>query len=573
MEEFDVIVIGAGHAGVEAAAAAARVGARVLLTTIDLNSVSFMACNPSIGGVGKSHLVYEIDALDGLMGRIADKTCIQMRTLNASNGPAVRALRAQIDKHDYHATMLGEIESYPNVTLKECEVVDIITDNNKIKSIKLSNNEIINCKCVVVATGVYLNSRILIGHTSTDRGPAGFARAEHLTNSLVNLGITIQRFKTGTPPRVTAQSIDYAATTPQPPDADGHFSVLTTAPTRNLVSCHLTYTNAVTHQIIRDNLQKSAMYSGLIKGVGARYCPSIEDKIVRFASAERHQIFLEPESLSTDEVYLQGISTSLPADVQKQFVQSIAGLEHANIVRNAYAIEYDCIDSRQLNNTLECKFIVGLFFAGQVNGTSGYEEAAAQGLLAGANAGLSAVGLEAPPRPPRLVLSRTNSYIGVLVDDLVTVGTKEPYRMFTSRCEYRLHLRQDNADQRLTPIGRELGLVGDERWTAYNEKLAQIERARAGDDTAPAAIREIVDIERKYAGYLGRETARIAEVRRHEDTAFPADINYDEIKGLRRESQIKLAAQRPQNLAQAMRISGVTPADINILLVWLRRKR
>jgi tRNA uridine 5-carboxymethylaminomethyl modification enzyme len=569
VEKFDVVVIGAGHAGIEAAWAAARMGRRVMLATIDVKSVGFMACNPSIGGIGKSHLVYEIDALGGLMPTVADRTCIQMRTLNAANGPAVRALRAQIDKHDYHATMLKILSETPNITISECEVTDVSpTDSGlTISAVAGGKGFTVAAGAAVVATGVYLNSVVLVGHTSERSGPVGFAPANHLTDSLVKLGFSVRRFKTGTPPRLLSQSINYAKTTPQPPDTDAHFSFMSTAPARNLVSCHLTWTNARTHAVIRENLQRSALFGGLIKGTGPRYCPSIEDKIVRFATAERHQIFLEPESLSTDEVYLQGMSTSLPPDVQREFVQTIDGLERAEIVRNAYAIEYDCIDSRELTNTLESKTVRKLFFAGQVNGTSGYEEAAAQGIVAGINAALSLDGRE-------VVFSRTNSYIGVLVDDLVTLGTNEPYRMFTSRAEHRLFLRQDNADQRLTPLGREIGLVDDDRWKRFTDKMNQIAELKSNPNArVPDDVKSAVEIEAKYAGYLARENVRIAAVVRDEKTLLPAEMDYDKITALRREAQIKLSAVRPKNIAQAARISGVTPADVNILLVWLRKNQ
>jgi tRNA uridine 5-carboxymethylaminomethyl modification enzyme len=570
---FDVIVVGAGHAGCEAAHAAARLGKRVLLTAIDIDSVAYMACNPSIGGLGKSHLVYEIDALGGLMAKASDRACIQMRTLNKNNGPAVQALRAQVDKHEYHKIMLETIQSTPNITLRIGEVAKIITKSNAVKGVEFSPaenladapNTFVGAKSVVVCTGVYLNSKIIVGHNSRVSGPRGakdwFGSATKLTDSLIDLGIRIQRFKTGTPPRIASESIDYAKTSPQPPDTESHFSFMTTEPTRNVVSCHLTYTTPETHKVIRDNLKETYTYgTDNVKGAGARYCPSIEDKIVRFASADRHQVFLEPESLSTNEIYMQGCSTSLPPEIQKQFVQTVTGLEHAVILRSAYAIEYDCIDSTQLKNTLEHKDIRGLFFAGQVNGTSGYEEAAAQGLLAGCNAASST-----------LTLSRTNSYLGVLVDDLVNVGTKEPYRMFTSRAEHRLYLRKDNADRRLTPIGHELGLVDEERWAEFQKKMDLIEKCKKGEPVSPK-IKEIVEIEKMYEGYLHRESARIEETKKLENTLIPDEIDYHEIKALRMESRIKLSKVRPQSIAAAQRISGVTPADINILLVFLKRK-
>ena len=628
--DFDVIVVGAGHAGCEAAHAAARMGARVLLTAIDLKSIAYVACNPSIGGVGKSHLVYEIDALGGLMGRVADAACIQMRTLNRGKGPAVQALRAQIDKYEYHATMRKILEATPNLTIKECEVAEILTTPSpseaplhkggepcsheksshplwkggtsvasdgvvKIRGVQLSTGEIINCRAIIVATGVYLNSKTMVGDTVKNSGPAGFDNATHLTKSLVNLGLEIRRFSTTTPPRVDAATIDYAKTTPQPGDSDAHFSFMTTMPARNVIQCHLTYTNEKTHEIIRSNIKKSAMYNGLVDAGGPRYCPSIEDKVTRFAHNPRHQIFLEPESLSTNEVYLQGLFTAMPLKVQKQFVQSIDGLERAAIVQEAYAIEYDCINSLQLFPTLEYKDCRGLFFAGQINGTSGYEEAAAQGLVAGINAAggtgtrknaeTCAVRGGAGARTggvrggTRRIFSRTNSYIGVLIDDLVTVGTTEPYRMFTSRAEHRLFLRQDNADQRLTPLGREIGVVDDERWHAFQEKLRLLDQARkqitpiGGVGGHPPQILEIIDIEKKYAGYLAREQARIAETRRHEQMVLPRNFDYNQIPALRSESREKLNKIQPQNLAQAMRISGVTPADINVLLVWFRKRK
>ena len=613
---FDVVVIGAGHAGCEAAWAAAKLGRRVALVTINLDSVAFLACNPIIGGTGKGHLVCEIDALGGIMGIIADKTAIQIRMLNVGKGAAVFSLRAQADKVGYHNEMKRTLENIENITLIQAEVEKILTDNEqkKVIGVKLTTDEIINCASIVVATGVYLNSRILIGDWARESGPSGFAASTHLTKSLRDLGLEIRRFKTGTPPRVNGRTIDFSKTTAQHGD-DGiqSFSFITLKPIKNVADCHLTYTNPTTHKIIRDNIHLSPMYSGKIEGIGARYCPSIEDKIVRFGDRERHQIFLEPESLSTNEIYLQGMSSSLPVDVQRQFVQSIDGLEHAHIMRNAYAIEYNCINSLQLRPTLEYKNINGLFLAGQVNGTSGYEEAAAQGLVAGVNAAISDTGKV-------FTLSRTNSYIGVLIDDLVTVGTNEPYRMFTSRAEHRLSLRQDNADLRLTPLGRDIGLVDDYRWKIYTKRLRQINKVRAqlGDtihysklkpvfekygESAPAgsmtveqcikraritlgilqkelgffgkvplSILDHVTIEIKYAGYLARENIAIADAKRREATALPINFDYKTIKGLRFEAQIKLNQIQPTNIAQASRISGVTPADINVLLVYLRKQ-
>jgi len=574
-KDYDVIIIGAGHAGCEAAWAASRLGKSVLLATMDLRSVAYLACNPSIGGTAKAHLVCEIDALGGIMGIVADKTAIQMRMLNSSKGAAVYSLRAQTDKHEYHRLMSKTIGDIENITIREGEIKKVVVENNKIKGVFA--DAFISCDTVIVACGVYLNSQILIGDKTFDKGPSDFESCTELTKSLLSLGIKMRRFKTGTPPRVNSGTIDYVKTIPQPGDDNIQtFSFLSSRPVQNKVLCHLTYTNQNTHEIIRSNIKKSAMYKDRSdldpRGVGARYCPSIEDKIVRFPDRDRHQLFLEPESLETDEVYVQGLSTSLPIDVQHKMVHSIEGLENAEIMRDAYAIEYNCIDSLQLKNTLEHNDISGLFFAGQVNGTSGYEEAAAQGLVAGVNA--SSV---------PLVLSRTNSYIGVLIDDLVTVGTDEPYRMFTSRAEHRLFLRQDNADARLTPLGREIGLVDDKRWKTFSDKKKKLEGLRQGlSDKMKLKIKQgeieklegdinnTVYTEIKYAGYLEREQKKIAEAKRCESKRLP-NIDFSTIRGLRIEAQQKLNQIKPDNIASAQKISGITPADINVLLIWLRK--
>jgi len=603
MKSYDVVVVGAGHAGCESAFSAARLGGEVLLLTMNLDSIAYLACNPSIGGTAKGHLVCEIDALGGLMGIIADKTAIQIRMLNSAKGAAVFSLRAQADKIKYHNTMKQTLENIENITIKQAEVTEIFTtsihrgkqcyvaisrDNEttnypKITGVKLSTGEIINCKSVVIATGTYLNSVILKGDRRENAGPAGFASSQHLAKSLTNLGIELRRFKTGTPPRVNSRTINFDKTIEQPGD-DGiqTFSFVSKRPTKNKVLCHLTYTNHKTHEIIRNNVHLSPSYKDRSKddprGIGARYCPSIEDKIMRFPDRERHQLFLEPESLSTNEIYVQGLSTSLPPDIQQSIVHSIDGMENAQIMRDAYAIEYNCINSLQLTPSLEYKGCDGLFFAGQINGTSGYEEAAAQGLIAGINASLYSSNKD------RFTLSRTNSYIGVLIDDLVTVGTEEPYRMFSSRAEHRLYLRQDNADTRLTPIGREIGLVDDNRWRIFNKKQRVLDNLRdsltqrqkleitQGKITKlDADINNTILTEIKYGGYLKREQSKIAEAKRCESTAIPQNIDYTQIKGLRKESQQKLAQIQPQNIGQAGRISGVTPADINVLLIYLKK--
>jgi tRNA uridine 5-carboxymethylaminomethyl modification enzyme len=557
--DFDVIVIGAGHAGCEAAHSAARLGKRVLLATIDLKNIAYLACNPSIGGTAKGHLVCEIDALGGIMGQIADKCALQIRMLNTTKGAAVFALRAQVDNIKYPKTMKKTLEGIKNITIKQCEVTDIITKNKTVTGVKLSTGETHTCTAIVVATGVYLNSELLVGLDRKDTGPSGFANSKSLTNSLISLGLEIRRFKTGTPPRVNSATIDFAKTENQKGDEGIQtFSFLTTKPIKNVIECHLTYTNPKTHKIINDNLHLSAMYGPHAKlrekSIGPRYCPCIDDKVVRFPDRDRHQIFLEPESLTNNETYLQGLSMSLHIDAQHKVVHSIKGLEGAEIMRDAYAIEYNCINSLQLTATLEYKNCKGLFFAGQVNGTSGYEEAAAQGLVAGINA----AGIKFAP-------SRTNSYIGVLVDDLITTGTDEPYRMFTSRAEHRLHLRQDNADLRLTPLGREIGLVCDNRWKVFQNKLKLIE-------TKDPSIKHLLDIEKKYEGYIKRELGKIAEAKRCEATLLPQNIDFQSINGLSMESRDKLSLVRPQNIGQASRIKGVTPADINVLLIWLKKE-
>ena len=614
--EFDAVVVGAGHAGCEAALALARLGKKVLLTCLNLDSIAFLACNPSIGGTAKGHLVCEIDALGGEMGINADETAIQIRMLNEGKGPAVHSLRAQVDKINYHTRMKKILEENPNIYLKQAEIVEIIEKNDKICAVKTALGEIFPCKVVVVSTGVYLKSRIIIGEFTQNVGPNGFASANHLTQSLMNMGITIRRFKTGTPARINGRTIDFSSLEKQAGEDNIGFSPLSKNKTKNVAFCYETFTNEKTHEIIRNNLSRAPMFSGTIVGVGPRYCPSIEDKIVRFPNRERHQIFLEPEALSTNEIYIQGVSTSLPADVQNELYASIKGLENAEIMRNAYAIEYDCIDSLELKPSLESKKIDGLFFAGQVNGTSGYEEAAAQGLIAGINAARK-IDLKEP-----LILKRNEAYIGVLIDDLVTKGTNEPYRMMTSRAEFRLVLRQDNADQRLTPIGREIGLVSDERWGKYQEKQEKLQKMREklnklikldeklinflknNNESVPvnslkaveilkrnnidiyklnnefnlfdeseSALLETLNVEVKYEGYIKQQNDEIEKLKQQEKTALPENFDYSVIKGLRIEAVQKLNKIQPQTLGQASRISGVSPADITVLSIYLKAKK
>lgn len=562
MKNFDVIVVGAGHAGIEAAMAGANLGKKVLVLCMDLESVGFLACNPSIGGNAKAQLAVEVDALGGVMGIIADATALQIRMLNTTKGAAVQSLRAQVDRIDYQNFAKKMLDEHPNITLMQGEVAAVSSELSVVRGVKLANGEEYFAPSVVIATGTYLDSSVMVGHDVKKEGPSGFAYASELSRSLTEIGLNLRRFKTGTPPRVNSKTIDYSKTKPQGGDEGiQSFSFMTKKKINNAVSCHLTYTNQKTHQIIKDNLHTSAMYGGVATGIGPRYCPSIEDKIVRFSGKERHQLFLEPESLHMDEVYVQGLSSSLPLDVQHDFVHSIAGLEDAEIMRGAYAIEYDCIDPMQLHHTLEYKDLKGLFFAGQVNGTSGYEEAAAQGLVAGVNA----AGV-------KFTLDRTNSYIGVLIDDLVTQGAEDPYRMLTSRAEHRLYLRQDNADMRLTPLGREIGLVCNARWKTFQIKLQQIEKAKQGTtDGIPQSVIDHVETELKYAGYIKREKNLIQDALKKEQALLPVDLDYKTIRGIRLEAQQKLNQVKPISIGQASRISGVTPADINVLLIWLRK--
>lgn len=615
MEEFDAVVIGSGHAGCEAALALARLNNKTMLATLNLDSIAFLACNPSIGGTAKGQLASEVDALGGEMGVNADKNILQLRMLNMGKGVAVHSLRAQVDKHEYHASMKQALENQDNLTIKQCEVVEILVEDNKVVGVKNAFGEIIKAKTIVVATGVYLESRVIIGEYKKDQGPNGFVNSHGLSQSLQNLGFEILRFKTGTPARVLSSSIDYTKFEEQPGDENIQtFSFKTKKQPKNKCVCHLGYTNENTHEIIRNNLHRAPMFSGEIKGVGPRYCPSIEDKIVRFADKTRHQIFLEPEDKSGNEIYVQGFSSSMPVDVQEQMYKSVEGLENVEILRNAYAIEYDCINSLDLLPTLMSKKINGLFFAGQVNGTSGYEEAAAQGLIAGINASHFLQNKEP------LILRRDQGYIGVLIDDLVTKGTNEPYRMMTSRAEYRLFLRQDNADIRLTPIGIQVGLVDAERKKIFEKKLSQIQKANKQLLTAieskkaraflqkyneaynnnsnivkemlkrpnitidmikdefdlfkglPENVLRYVETEVKYEGYLKRQQILIEQMKKNESIKLEQDFDYTQIKGLRIEAQQKLNKFKPLSLGQASRISGVSPADISVLTVYLAMK-
>ena len=613
-EKFEAVVVGAGHAGCEAALALARKGHKTLLLSLNLDAVAFLACNPSIGGTAKGQLVCEIDALGGEMGVNTDKTLIQLRMLNRGKGPAVQSLRAQADKIDYHNQMKKTLEECENLFLRQGEAISITENKDGSITVETAVGQKYNAKVVVFATGVYLKSRIIIGSYTKDSGPNGFSNAEKLSDSLKNLGIKLLRFKTGTPARINGRSIDYSKLEVQYGEENiQNFSFLTKTNPNNKAVCYLTYTNNQTHEIIKNNLDRAPVFSGLIKGVGPRYCPSIETKIVRFADKERHQLFLEPESLSTNEVYIQGFSTSMPVDVQEQMIHSVAGLENAEIMRDSYAIEYDCIEPTQLLPTLQLKNHKNLYFAGQINGTSGYEEAAAQGIIAGINAALCLEGKE------ELVLKRSDGYIGVLIDDIVTKGTNEPYRMMTSRAEYRLFLRSDNADLRLTEIGRSVGLVSDERWQIYLNKKKSLEKIftllskkfkpeeiksffeENGESVPKESISvktilkrsnidafkindkfgifkdfdyEIINemnIMVKYEGYLKQQEEEIEKFKKNEKILIPQNFDYKKYHGLRLEAAEKLEQIRPLNIGQASRISGVSPADIAVLSVLVKK--
>ena len=617
-DKFDVIVVGGGHAGTEAALASARLGARTLLLTHNLETLGQMSCNPAIGGIGKGHLVKEIDALAGLMARATDRAGIQFRTLNARKGPAVRATRAQADRVLYRQAVRGALEGHPNLTLFQQAVDDLLVDGERVVGVVTQMGLKFQAPAVVLTVGTFLGGRIHIGLSNYEGGRAGDPPANALARRLRELPFRVERLKTGTPPRIDGNTIDYSVLETQPGDEPlPVFSYLgSVAEHPRQVPCHITYTNARCHELIRAGLDRSPMYAGVIEGVGPRYCPSIEDKVMRFADKDAHQVFVEPEGLTTAEVYPNGISTSLPFDVQYGLVRAMRGFERAHITRPGYAIEYDFFDPRDLRPSLETRYLAGLFFAGQINGTTGYEEAAAQGLVAGLNAARQVQG--AGPWTPR----RDEAYIGVLIDDLVTRGTNEPYRMFTSRAEYRLMLREDNADLRLTPTGRELGLVDDARWAAFEAKREAIEReqqrlrdtwlrpgevgdaaatavlgaplqreariadllarpavtyaplvALAGMAPAADAVAAQVEIQAKYAGYIDRQQQEVERQRRQEDTCLPDALDYDQVRGLSHEVRQKLAAQRPPTLGHAARIPGVTPAAVSLLLVHLKKQR
>lgn len=614
---YDVIIIGAGHAGVESALASARMGCNTLLTTLNMDNIAMMPCNPSVGGPAKGHLVREIDALGGEMGVNADKTCIQYRMLNTGKGPAVQALRAQADKKLYQNTMKHTCELQENLDVKQLLIDEILFEDNKVTGVVVETGEVYTCKAVVLASGTYLKGRIIIGENTYDGGPNGQRAAIKLSSCLLKAGVELMRFKTGTPARVDRRSLDFSKMIIQPGDDVVHnFSFMSDVKTREQVPCWLTYTNEQTHKIIRDNIERAPMANGIITGVGPRYCPSIETKIVRFPDKERHQLFIEPEGLDTEEMYVQGMSTSMPIDVQMEFLRTIPGLENVRIMRPGYAIEYDCINPLQLKPSLEFKKISGFFSAGQTNGTSGYEEAASQGLITGINAALKIQGKEP------LILKRSDGYIGVLIDDLVTKGTNEPYRVMTSRAEYRLLLRQDNADLRLTEKGRQVGLVSDERYARFvkrrdsikntiellseirihpnKETLAKMQEFELGSihNTVTAAdllkrkeisyddlkhivelpeisedVKKQVEITLVYEGYIKKQLEQVERMEKLEEKLLPEDINYDEVSSLRDEAREKLNAIRPISIGQASRISGVSPADISVLLVYLEQYR
>lgn len=613
-DSFDAVIVGAGHAGCEAALALARTGQKTLVINLVRDNIAFLPCNPSIGGTAKGHIVCEIDALGGEMGKQADKNTIQLRMLNMGKGPAVQSLRAQIDKTGYHRSMQSVLENQKNLYIYDGECTEIVVENNRLKAVKTSDGKTFNTRAVVITTGVYLNARTITGEIINASGPSGFPYSKDLTKSLEKIGFDIRRFKTGTPPRVDGDTIDYSKFTEQKGDTNIQtFSFLTKKANKNIRSCWLGYTSPETKKIIMENLDKAPMFSGVITGLGPRYCPSIESKFVRFADKDRHQIFLEPETVDDNTIYIQGMSTSMPMDIQHKMVESVGGMEHTKILKYAYAIEYDCIDPLNLFPTLEFKKVKGIFCAGQINGTSGYEEAAGQGILAGINASLYLRGKE------QIILKRNESYIGVLVDDLTTKGTNEPYRMMTSRAEYRLILRQDNADQRLTEIGRNVGLVDDERYKKFKRKMKQISKLKneikrtippskelknflesLGEKNADKGLtienllkrpavkfyeankklklvkgysREVlneVEIDTKYSGYIERQQMQIDSDRKLEEKQIPADLDYSSLAGLRLEAREKLNQIKPLTVGMASRISGVSPADITVLLMYLK---